>query len=599
MNENEEEKLKKEEESEYISESQSFVSKNTIRSSSLSSLSSQINTKEKFITKKITNIINSFKNQYKNSIEEKNEEMLQNACNGLIQFTTTNNIDILSIEDSLKNNLINYYCSSQEYFNLKIILLALEKQNIDKNAMNIYFLGENNNDMNIFETASELGDIKIFNILKKYLIGNDYLLKGLLKPYRDNIFHIAAKNNQIISLLFYYSFYKNNNCIEIQNKNSKTPLHLSCYKNYYDFSCMLINFGINMDLQDKDGKTAMFYALEKQSIKIIKNLILNGANKYIRDNNNNRCIDYINLQNKNEDYENNLIMYNILKHKNMFVKIFKCPIIYQSLKNHHKHIFMLIFILFLIILQSTILIFFLYYKYKSIDINMNNELFFDHNTYIIEFVLILADLLTEVFIILIFWIFSCNKNKQKNKEMTYEKELYELYNDNNNINIKLCVRCHAYMNINTKHCISCDECIEDWDHHCFWLNTCINKKNFKYFKLFLLNAIMSLLLNITTYVFIFIEIFNHPKIYNVFLFKNDDFINKNDFDYISIIMLVFDCFLFLINLIFLISFIIPFICDLICEEKDSKKYAKKLLKDSNTSMNLKLLYNSTNSDGTN
>ena len=591
MNENEEkEKLKKEEESENISESQSYVSKNTIRSSSLSSLSSQINTKEKFITKKITNIINSFKNQYKNTIEENNEEMLQNVCNGLIQFTTKNNIDILSIEDSLKNNLINYYCSSQEYFNLKIVLLALEKQNIDKNAMYTYFLRENNNEMNIFETASELGDIKIFNILKKYLIGNEYLLKELLKPYRDNIFHIAAKNNQIISLLFYYSFYKNKDCIEIPNKNSKTPLHLSCYKNYYDFSCILINLNINMDLQDKDGKTAMFYALEKESIKIIKNLIFNGANKYIKDNNNNRCIDYINLQNKNEDFDNNLIIYNILKHKNIFVKLFKCPIIYQNLKNHHKHIFMLIFILFLIILQSTILIFFLYYKYNIIEIN--------NNDYIIEFVLILADLLTEVFIILIFWIFSCNKNKQKNKEMINEKELYELYNDNNDINIKLCVRCHIYMNIDTKHCIACDECIEDWDHHCFWLNTCINKKNFKYFKLFLLNTIMSLILNITTYVFIFIEIFNHPKIYNVFLFKGDGSIYENDFDYISIIMLVFDCFLFLINLIFLISFILPFICDLICEEKDSKKYVKKFMKDSYTSMNLKL-YSSTNFDGAN
>ena len=406
--------------------SQSAISEYTIRSSSLSSVGSQMSTNNNALISLISNIIQFFKN--KNDTNENNEEIIEQASQKLLEMSSNHNIDILSIKDSLNNNLISFYCSSQDYLNLKIILYTIEKQkqkiNIDTNLLNNYFLSENNDNMNVFEISSELGDIKLFNILKKYLIGNNSLLNCLIKPKRDNVFHIAAKNNQIISLLFYYSFYKNSDCLQIPNEQLKTSLHISCQKNYYDFSRVLVNLGINMDLQDKKGKTAMFYAVEKQNIKIVKNLILNGANKNIKDNNNNKCIDYPrnNIDNDNDNEDNkNLKIFNILEDKSICVKAFKCPIIYQSLKGRYEHILMIISIILIIILQSTILFFFLYYKYKyniNKDINKNNEEFFkDNHIFIfIEFILVIASLLSEMLIILIFSIFSCDKkNKQKTK----------------------------------------------------------------------------------------------------------------------------------------------------------------------------------------
>jgi palmitoyltransferase len=549
-------------------ESQRLKSDYTIRTSSLSSISSRTSSNNNIIISQISNIIQFFKD--KKNFNENDEEIIENASQKLLESASNHKIDFLSIKDSLNNSLIMFYCSSLEYYNLKIILYVIEKQNIDSDKLNEYFLSENNDNMNIFEIASELGDIKIFNILKKYLIDNNSLLNNLLKPQRDNIFHTAAKNNQIISLLFYYSFYNNSNCLEIPNEKSRTPLHLSCNKNYYDFSCMLVNLGINMDLRDEEGKTAMFYAVKKQSIKIIKSLLLNGADKNIRDNNNNKCIDYINLS--NDEDNNNLTIYNILEDKNICDRIFKCQVIYQSLKNNHNHIGMIIFVFFIMILKITILTFFLYYKYYI----ENNEDFFNNTILKIEFFMVIADLLSEILIILIFSIFSCNKKKKRknrsNKIKENKKELYELYYENKDINIKLCVKCHKYMDISTKHCISCDLCIKGWDHHCFWLNTCISTQNHKYFVFFLIDLILCLIFNISTNVLFFILIMEYPKSYNIFLLKKDDFISNENFDVISIIILIiilfFDCGLFFVYLIFLILFIIPFLCDLFCEEKD-------------------------------
>jgi len=144
----------------------------------------------------------------------------------------------------------------------------------------------------------------------------------------------------------------------------------------------------------------------------------------------------------------------------------------------------------------------------------------------------------------------------------------------------------------TKHCISCDRCIIEWDHHCFWLNTCINSQNKKYFILFLINSILSLLLNITTSIFIFIEVFNFPQIYNIFLMK-DDIENEKKLDYISIVIIVIDFFFILFYIIILTSFILPFVCDYIFNTDNKNNNSKKINKD--MSITVKLIPSQTNS----
>ena len=42
----------------------------------------------------------------------------------------------------------------------------------------------------------------------------------------------------------------------------------------------------------------------------------------------------------------------------------------------------------------------------------------------------------------------------------------------------------------TKHCSICNKCVGVFDHHCVWLNQCIGQRNYKYFGLSVLTAIL-------------------------------------------------------------------------------------------------------------
>lgn len=42
----------------------------------------------------------------------------------------------------------------------------------------------------------------------------------------------------------------------------------------------------------------------------------------------------------------------------------------------------------------------------------------------------------------------------------------------------------------TKHCSACNKCVHVFDHHCKWLNQCIGERNYKWFALSVLTAIL-------------------------------------------------------------------------------------------------------------
>ena len=301
--------------------------------------------------KTIINQITEILSKYKNTKQKE-----ETACEEILAFLKTNNINFSEIKDVDKSTIIQKYCSNKDYYYLNCMLLCMEKL-LDEKEKITYLLNEDISRMNIFEISSEIGDLKIFRTLKKYLKNNQDILKYLIdnKDGKSNIFHIAADKNKIMSLLFFYSFYNNNIAnLNIKNKSSWTPLHIACYRGNYAFVQYLVNLGVDIDCKDGDGKTPLFYAVQSNSTRIVKFLILSGSNKNIKDNKNKKVIQY--TQDK--------VIYDLLEDKNFFRIAFKCETQYQSLKNHHRNILMIILLIFMSIFHLFLII-----KYQILQKN--------------------------------------------------------------------------------------------------------------------------------------------------------------------------------------------------------------------------------------
>ena len=475
-------------------------------------------------------------------------EIKEEISNELISYINQNNLDCMKIVDRSSSTLAHKYCSDKYYFHLKIYLLTIEKILNDKNKLNEYLLIEDITHMNIFEAASELGDSKIFEILSKYLENNEQLLSSLISKEKNNIFHISARENKIISLLFFYDFYKNDTSVlNHKNRMTWTPLMSACYKGNYEYAQTIINLGADYTILDKDNKNALFYAVESQNPKIVKYLILIGINKNQLDNKSKKAVSY----------SNNKEIHRILDDKTLSDLIFKCPLVYQSLKGHKTHIYYLGLLIILIIIQLLIMILFS---------TSNKEKKCSHSFYTIKFgyetFSLIICILSEIIGISFYFFFHfMNKkiNSAKNNSSTNnnEQKLYDLYL----LSPNLCAKCKRITSVGTQHCISCDKCIDNWDHHCFWLNVCIDNKNKKYFKLFMIQLLIIIILNFILGIFFIVDLIRYPKIYYGFI---NECTENQSFNFISFIFLLIFLAYIIADLYFLYIALLPYLIEFLC-----------------------------------
>ena len=504
-----------------------------------------IDSKKETITKAIEDITELI-NKYENLKDIDTNKIIDE----IILYINQNKLDCFDICDGSKSTLLHKYCSKQKYFHFQIYILTIEKILNDTNRLNEYLLKEDISEENIFESASELGDIKIFNILSKYLSNNNSLLTSLINKEKNNIFHISARENKILSLLFFYEYYKDNpSVLNIKNKSQLTPLIIACYQGNFEYVQTIINLGADFSLIENNGKNALFYAVESENNRIIKYLILIGIDKNIVDNNKKKAIDYT----------NDLIAKDLLKNKNIFQTLFKCEIDYKSLKGHKNHIYLLILLFILIIIQSLMISFFNFFgKRQQCKQDLNFILF------LIELIIFLICIIFEALGIIFYFYFHCifPKNKKAKNENI---KLYELFLRNN----KICAKCKTILKQNTQHCIACDLCIDNWDHHCFWLNSCINNKNKKYFNFFMIILFLLILFNIILSIFLIVDISLYPQIY--YAFTNICEKNPKDFNYISALILIIFVIYFLSGIFLFITSLFPFFIEFLCSKDTNKE----------------------------
>lgn len=496
--------------------------------------------KVKSIIEEITDIIN------KSRSENKSEEETSIV---LADYLKEKKYNILKILDKSGGTLAHKYCNEKENFHLKSFLLSLEKV-LDQNELNTYLLHEDITRMNIFEGASENGYQEIFEILAKYLQGNQALLEKLVREGKSNIFHKATESNKIISLLFFYEFYNNPKILNKKNGVKWTPLHLACYRGHYEFSKFLVNLGADYNELDRDKKTPLFYAVEGNFARISKLLVLNGVNKNQRDVKNKIALDYC----------KDKMIYEILKDKNFIDTSILCKTNYESLKGHYNHIVLISLFLSMMLIHLIVFTLFNLGDYSSKCIGATENFSF-------EGFLMIVDILFEFIGVVTYFLFQLsvkmkNKVKVNNENPDIQQPLYILYSLNEN----LCPRCRRMKTDKTQHCIACNKCIDEWDHHCFWLNTCINSSNQKYFNLFLFQLLTVIVANLFTSLLFIFDVGKFPKIYYGFLGKIDT-CPVESFSWVSYIVL-FACIVYFITAIsFLVGSLLPFLVDLFTEKK--------------------------------
>eukprot|EP01039_Chlorochromonas_danica_P009853 gene9853-10899_t len=73
-----------------------------------------------------------------------------------------------------------------------------------------------------------------------------------------------------------------------------------------------------------------------------------------------------------------------------------------------------------------------------------------------------------------------------------------------------CYFCEVNVHASSKHCRFCDKCVLRFDHHCKWLNTCIGKKNYAWFLVVIVAALLLTSINLGVSIAITIDAFISP-----------------------------------------------------------------------------------------
>jgi len=361
--------------------------------------------------------------------------------------------------------------------------------------------------------ASFRGNIKII----KLLIANHADINSLTHT-GYNMIHKAAMGNKPSAIIYFNKKY--NMSLEDTDENQMNALHLAVRNGMENSVIFLLSLGLNPNFKDKDGNTALHYAVKKSNSRIIKKLLQRGADRNIP--------DFKYKMTPVMLARNNVEIIEIFREKGICEKLFFKPDISKKTLCSNKNMILFIVLHLVIIL----LVFFIILPY------------FNSNIFSSIYIIVSA----FVFILYISLSFS-NPGKMINNEYKDLLDIVEKGNDAEDF----CPHCLVKNNFRSKHCLICQNCIDEFDHHCFWVGNCIGKNNYKLFFIFLIYILLNTLYNIGVNIYyLAIEIGTENiqednKAFPGFYFGNC-FLYNNIFRIIVSISIFIICILFFIPL---------------------------------------------------
>lgn len=417
--------------------------------------------------------------------------------------------------------------------NYKVVQTIIEKTKIRLKLTNEFIISEEekSNNENIFKNFinSQTETEKLTPLHYASFRGNLQIIKLLIENSADinalsinglNMLHKAAQGNKPSIIVYYNKKY--NMDLNSTDKDSLNALHLATISGMDSSVVYLLSLGIDPNLQDVNGNTALHYAVKYNHIRIIKKLLQYGAKKNI--------LDKIHKKTPVMLADDNPEIMEIFRVKGICEKLFFKPDI--SKKTKYSNVNMILFIsLHIVIIFLT---FFMLMPY------FNNTIFS------------LCYLAISFLVFLLFGYLSfSDPGKMINNENNHLLDLVEKGEELENF----CPFCLVKKNYKTVHCLICQNCVDEFDHHCFWVGNCIGKNNYEFFFIFLIFIIFNTLFNfVITFYYITYEMIatrgeKGNNAFPGFYFGVDSFIyNRNMRIGVSICISVI-CVLFFIPLI--------------------------------------------------
>ena len=329
----------------------------------------------------------------------------------------------------------------------------IKNENIFKNYINAK---TNDDGLTALHFASFRGNIKII----KLLILNNAEINAL--SYNGlNMIHKAAQGNKPSAIIYFNKKY-NMDLNATENDNKLNALHLATISGMDNSVIFLLSLGVNPNIQDKKGYTALHYAVKYNHIRIIKKLLQRGADKNILDLKYNKS-PIMMARKKPKIME-------LFRNKGICEKLFLKPDISKKTVYSYKNI-----IIFLFLNITTIFLsFFILMPY------------FYNPAFSICYLIISL----SIFCLYIPLSFS-NPGIIINKEYPDLLDIVEKEEEVENF----CPYCLVKEEYKSKHCLICQKCVREFDHHCFWIGNCIGKNNYTLFFIFLVYIILNILFN--------------------------------------------------------------------------------------------------------
>ena len=411
--------------------------------------------------------VNSFITEY----DEIFDSISANDINKISQFILNKDNKIWEIKKPENLTVLHNACALDK---TDVIITIIEKTKIRlglDNKSNITFEEKSQNEKTFKDFINEQteGDNQTALHYASFR-GNIKIIKLLIANHADinslthtgyNMIHKAAMGNKPSAIIYFNKKY--NMSLEDTDENQMNALHLAVRNGMENSVIFLLSLGLNPNFKDKDGNTALHYAVKKSNSRIIKKLLQRGADRNIP--------DFKYKMTPVMLARNNVEIIEIFREKGICEKLFFKPDISKKTLCSNKNMILFIVLHLVIIL----LVFFILLPY------------FNSNIFSSIYIIVSA----FVFILYISLSFS-NPGKMINNEYNDLLDIVEKGNDAEDF----CPYCLVKNNFRSKHCLICQNCIDEFDHHCFWVGNCIGKNNYKLFFIFLIYILLNTLYNI-------------------------------------------------------------------------------------------------------